>query len=209
MAGLQRKTGETLKTISMTFDKAYWESRYRERAMGWDIGEISTPIKTYVDQLGDRNMKILVPGAGHGHEAVYLYENGFTKTYVVDIASLPLQHILEVCPGFPEDHLLETDFFELEERGFDLILEQTFFCALHPTLRPDYAEKMSDLLKPGGLLVGLFFDFPLTSSGPPFGGSLNEYKQLFGKKFKIHTLERAYNSIPPRQGNELFFIFEK
>ncbi|MBT8223569.1 MAG: methyltransferase domain-containing protein [Eudoraea sp.] len=194
----------------MMFDKAYWESRYKERAMGWDIGYISTPIKTYIDQLSDKAQKILVPGAGHGYEAMYLHNRGFLETYVVDIASLPLQHIREECPDFPKDHLLETDFFELEEGGFDLILEQTFFCALHPSQRSDYAKKMFDILKPGGILAGLFFDFPLTpSGGPPFGGSLEEYQKLFEKKFRIHTLEPAYNSIPPRQGKELFFIFEK
>ena len=209
MADPLKKTGETLKTTWMMFDKDYWEGRYRERAMGWDIGDVSTPIKMYIDQLSDKNLKILVPGAGHGYEAVYLHQQGFLQTYVVDIASLPLQHIREVCPDFPEDHLLETDFFELGESGFDLILEQTFFCALHPSLRPEYAEKMFEILKPGGILAGLLFDFPLTPSGPPFGGSLTEYRRLFEKKFRIRTLEPAYNSIPPRQGKELFFIFEK
>ena len=177
--------------------------------MGWDIGYISTPIKTYIDQLDDKAQKILVPGAGQGYEAIYLHKSGFTETYVVDIASLPLQHIREECRDFPKSHLLETDFFALEESGFDLVLEQTFFCALHPTLRPDYVQKMYEILKPGGILAGLFFDFPLTASGPPFGGSLKEYQKLFERKFQIHTLEPSYNSIPPRQGKELFFIFEK
>ncbi len=190
-------------------DKAYWESRYQERSMGWDIGYISTPIKAYIDQLSNTDQKILIPGAGQGYEAMYLHNKGFSRTYVVDIASQPLQHIQEECPEFPKKHLLETDFFELQENGFDLILEQTFFCALHPSLRPNYVEKMLELLNPGGILAGLFFDFPLNSSGPPFGGSMKEYKELFEKKFKINTLERAYNSIPPRQGKELFFIFEK
>lgn len=193
----------------MKFDKAYWESRYRERAMGWDIGYISTPLKAYIDQLQDPSIKILVPGAGQGYEAIYLHKQGFRNTYVVDIASLPLQHIKEECPEFPKGQLLETDFFALSEGGFDLILEQTFFCALDPVLRPQYVEKMSEILRPGGILAGLLFDFPLTSSGPPFGGSLEEYMELFQGKFKIHRLERAHNSIPPRQGKELFFIFEK
>ena len=190
-------------------DKSYWEARYQQHEMGWDIGYISTPLKTYIDQLQNKDIKILVPGAGNGYEAAYLLRNGFEQTYVVDIAAQPLQRIQERNPDFPEHQLLETDFFELEEEGFDLVLEQTFFCALDPSLRPKYADKMFDILKPGGLLAGLLFDFPLTPEGPPFGGSREEYLSLFSDKFRIHKLERAYNSIPPRQGKELIFIFEK
>lgn len=190
-------------------DKSYWEARYQQHEMGWDIGYISTPLKTYIDQLPNKTIKILVPGAGNGYEAAYLFQNGFEQTHVVDIAAQPLQRIQERNPDFPEHQLLETDFFELEEEGFDLVLEQTFFCALDPSLRPEYADKMFDILKPGGLLAGLLFDFPLSPEGPPFGGSSDEYLSLFSDKFKIHTLERAYNSITPRQGKELFFIFEK
>jgi thiopurine S-methyltransferase len=193
----------------MNLDKAYWEARYRENRLGWDIGHVSTPIQAYVDQLKDSSLKILIPGAGRGYEARYLHEQGFSQTYVADIASQPLKHILQTCPDFPEDHLLETDFFQIEEGPFDLILEQTFFCALDPGLRPGYAAKMHELLKPGGILAGLLFDFPLSDSGPPFGGSPEEYLRLFEDLFTIHKLERAYNSIPPRQGKELFFIFEK
>lgn len=68
---------------------------------------------------------------------------------------------------------------------------------------------MVQLLKPGGRLAGLLFDFPLTDKGPPFGGNAEEYRALFHPFFKIKVLERANNSIAPRKGKELFFIFEK
>ena len=193
----------------MTLNKDYWESRYRQQRLGWDIGSVSPPLKAYIDQLADKDLKILVPGAGYGYEAVYLYQNGFKNTYVLDIAPTPLEGIRQQCPDFPEDQLIEADFFHMEEAGFDLILEQTFFCALDPTLRPAYVLKMHELLAADGRLAGLFFDFPLTEEGPPFGGSKEEYLKLFEPFFHIRTLERSYNSIAPRQGNELFFIFDK
>lgn len=90
-----------------------------------------------------------------------------------------------------------------------MIIEQTFFCALNPSLRNKYAKKMNELLHPKGKIIGLLFQFPLTEDGPPFGGSENEYVKLFSNNFKIKTLETAYNSIKPREGRELFFIFEK
>jgi len=193
----------------MNRSKQYWEHRYLENNLGWDIGYVSPPLKSYIDQLANKDIKILVPGAGNGYEATYLFERGFKNVYVVDIAQHPLSTIKARTPEFPSSRLIRQDFFEFSEGGFDLIIEQTFFCSLPPTLRTAYALKMSDLLKDSGKLVGLLFDFKLSDQGPPFGGSPNEYKALFNRYFNCSTLEKAYNSIEPRKGKELFFIFEK
>ena len=192
----------------MVLDKEFWEERYATGQIGWDIGHISTPLKAYIDQIMDKNLKILVPGAGNGHEVVYLFKQGFRNVFVVDIAHQPLQNIKSKLPGFPEEQLMEVDFFDLVLQEFDLVLEQTFFCTLDLELREEYAKKMIDIIKPQGKLCGLFFNFPLTADGPPFGGNASEYRKLFSPYFKINTLEPCTNSIEPRQGRELFFIFE-
>jgi len=189
-------------------NKSYWENRYAKNEIGWNIGEVSTPIKAYIDQLTDKTFKILVPGAGNGYEAEYLWRKGFKSIFIVDFAKEPLENFKKRVPDFPSKQLLNMDFFEVIDR-FDLILEQTFFCALQSNLRSKYIEQMHAILKPKGKLVGLFFDFPLTTSGPPFGGDSSEYKLRFNKTFKIKILEKSYNSIKERQGKELFFIFEK
>ncbi|MGX7666809.1 methyltransferase [Flavobacterium pedocola] len=190
----------------MNLNKDYWENRYQTNDAAWDVGTITTPLKEYIDQIQDKNLKILIPGAGNGHEADYLYSKGFTTIYVADFAETPLRNLKERIPGFPKEHLIQSDFFELEDT-FDLILEQTFFCALNPSLRKQYVSKMHSLLKPDGKLFGLLFNFPLTTEGPPFGGSKEEYLDLFSEQFTIKTLESAHNSIKPRAGRELFFIF--
>lgn len=192
----------------MILDEKYWSDRYKENRIKWDIGAISTPIKEYIDQIEDKSLKILIPGSGNSYEAEYLHLQGFKNVFVVDISNIPLTNLKKRAPSFPEDHLIQGDFFELDMQ-FDLIIEQTFFCALNIELRPKYAEKMNSLLAVNGKLVGVFFDFPLTNSGPPFGGSKMEYKNLFEPYFKIQKLEKCYNSISPRSGNELFFIFKK
>ena len=189
-------------------NKDYWERKYDLGDTGWDIGYISTPLKEYIDQLKDENLKILIPGAGNAHELFYLVENGFSNVYVIDIAKQPLEYIKRRIPDFPDDQLLEGDFFDLELNNFDLILEQTFFCALDPRRRTDYVHKIQQLLKPNGKLIGLLFNFPLSEAGPPFGGNPAEYKSLFKKYFRIKILETAHNSIKPRADKELFFIFE-
>lgn len=188
-------------------DQSYWESRYENQQTGWNIGYPSTPIKTYIDQLKDKSQKILIPGAGNSYEAEYLWNLGFKNIFILDFAKQPLDNFKQRVKTFPETQLILSDFFEFNDE-FDLILEQTFFCALNPSLRKSYAEKMHELLKPNGKLVGLFFDFELTEIGPPFGGSLFEYKTLFENKFEIRILEKSINSIKERMNKELFFIFE-
>ncbi|MCG2610457.1 TPMT family class I SAM-dependent methyltransferase [Flavobacterium sp. SM15] len=185
----------------------YWENRYQNKETGWDVGQITTPLKEYIDQIQDKSLKILIPGAGNAYELDYLLSKGFTNVFVVDFAETPLQNIKKRFPDFPSEQLLQTNFFELDNT-FDLIMEQTFFCALSPELRKDYAKKMSELLNKKGKLFGLLFDFPLTAEGPPFGGSKTEYENLFSEKFDIKVLEPAYNSIKPRAEKELFFILQ-
>ena len=192
----------------MNLDERYWALRYKENRIKWDIGSISTPIKEYIDQLEDKSLRILIPGSGNSYEAEYLHRLGFINVFVVDIAKEPLENLKRRVDDFPITHLLQKDFFKLNLE-FDLIIEQTFFCALDPDLRPKYAVKMNELLNPNGKLAGLFFNFKKTKFGPPFGGDLREYKSLFQPYFEILKLEECYNSIPERSGNELFFIFKK
>ena len=194
--------------MTTKLNKEYWENRYVENNIGWDTGKITTPLKEYIDQIKNKNLKILIPGAGNGHEFEYLCKNGFTNIYVNDIAKQPLENIKKRMPEINENKLILDDFFNLDDT-FDLILEQTFFCALEPKLRLKYVSKIVSLLVPKGKIFGLLFKFPLTNEGPPFGGSKEEYMILFKNNFNIKTLETAYNSIKPRENNELFFIFEK
>lgn len=189
---------------------AYWSSRYRARQTGWDIGQVSTPIKEYLDQVEDKSLRILIPGAGRGYEAEYAWRRGFRNVHVLDLAAEPLADIQRRVPNFPPEQLHRGDFFA-HVGVYDLILEQTFFCALPLALRPDYAVKMHDLLAPGGKLVGLWFTFPLRpgQDTPPYGGDREEYLGYLSSFFRVRVFEEAYNSIPPRAGNELFGIFEQ
>jgi len=192
--------------------KAYWSQRYKEARTGWDLGSPSTPLKAYIDQLSDKGLKILIPGAGNAYEAQYLWKQGFTNVYVLDISENPLQEFQQRNPDFPAAQLICEDFFT-HEGSYDLILEQTFFCSFPPLpeTRKKYAKHMHSLLRSGGKLAGLWFNFPLTDdlTNPPFGGSKEEYLKYFEPFFEVKTFEQAYNSIAPRAGRELFGIFVK
>ncbi|MBN7812702.1 SAM-dependent methyltransferase [Algoriphagus sp. H41] len=190
----------------LTFDETYWSSRYRSGATGWDIGYASPPLYQYLCQIDTKSVKVLVPGAGNAHEVAAGWRLGLQNIHLLDISPLPIQGFLRKHPGFPESQLHCEDFFE-HQGAYDLILEQTFFCALDPALRPAYAEKMYTLLKPGGRLVGVLFDREFGQAGPPFGGSVAEYRRYFEPYFRIEHMEPCTNSIPERAGTELFIQF--
>jgi methyl halide transferase len=187
----------------------FWDHRYLNKETGWDMGEVSPPLKAYFDQLSDKRISILIPGCGNSYEAAYLLENSFSAITLIDISEVLTARLREKFRDYadPPLKLICGDFFNLAGQ-YDLIVEQTFFCALDPSRRKDYMKKMYELLAPGGKLAGLLFDreFP---GGPPFGGRKEEYAELLGSKFTIRSLAPCYNSIKPRAGAEVFFIAQK
>jgi SAM-dependent methyltransferase len=187
----------------MNLNEQYWDKRYLNHDTAWDSGKPNTPLKEYIDQLKNKNIYVLIPGCGNGYEAEYMFQLGFKNVFMIDISSQPLQNFKKRCPSFPSDHLIHLDFFKLDQQ-FDLILEQTFFCAIDPSMRQRYAEKCASLLKREGKLAGVLFNDKLNTDQPPFGGSKEEYLTYFKPFFEIKYFDKCYNSIPPRAGRELF-----
>ena len=92
------------------------------------------------------------------------------------ISSLP--H--EICPHQDNYTIQQGSFFDLNsEEKFDFVYDYTFLCALNPSIRSDWANKMSELIKPGGELLTLIFPIrELESDIPPFKVSLQLYRDL-------------------------------
>lgn len=180
----------------------FWENRWRDKNIGWDLGEVSPPIKAYINQINDKTVKVLIPGCGNAYEAEYLLNSGFKNAFIVEISKTAITSFIKRCPQFPKENIIHADFFDIEDQ-YDLIIEQTFFCALETKFRQDYVQQMTNLLKPEGKLVGLLFN-RYFSDGPPFGGDIEFYKSLFIEHLKIDIMDECYNSIEPRQGAELF-----
>ncbi|MBI1227204.1 MAG: SAM-dependent methyltransferase [Bacteroidetes bacterium] len=188
----------------MELDQNYWEERYKEANTPWDIGYASPPLIAFLDQLENLDTRILIPGAGKAYEAIYLHQKGFKAVFVCDWAKSAFDLLRAKAPDFPEAHLICSDFFELDG-CYDLIIEQTFFCAIPPSLRKAYVSKVEKLLRKQGSLAGLLFASHFENAGPPFGGTENDYRNLFSEKFVILRMSIAKNSILPRSHNELFF----
>ena len=194
-------------TCNLPLDQTYWDNQYQANATGWDLGQVSPPIKTYINTIENKEAKILIPGCGNTYEAEYLLQQGFTNITVIDIAPTLVESLKQKFANNNNITIILGDFFDHQGK-YDFIIEQTFFCALPPTMRQKYVWKMHQLLTDYGKLFGLLFNREFEVS-PPFGGSLNEYEQLFYEAFAFNSISMAGNSIPSRANTELFIEFQK
>lgn len=182
----------------------YWTKRYQEHKIGWDMGVPSPQLLHFMENQNEvgRNDRILIPGAGNAHEWVHFVQKGYEQVYAMDISPFPLNTLASRNPEHAH-LLLHEDFFRHDAK-YDLILEQTFFCALDPSMRSTYVEHTHRLLKKGGILAGVLFNRTFPHQGPPFGGNQEEYQSLFEEWFEVIHMDEAMHSHPARLGSELF-----
>ena len=188
-----------------------WQRHYEENDLGWDLGQVAPPfVKLWQEEklpLG----KVLVPGCGRGHEVVFLAENGFDVT-AIDFSSGAVTYLKNALKKRNlEGRILHQDFFSLDESHegvYDLVLEQTFFCAISPKQRRDYVLNVSRILKPGGILVGLFYHTD-EQGGPPYNTTREDIERHFSKKFEIQELDKTSLSAEQRKDKEWLGILKK
>lgn len=185
-----------------TMSKDYWNDLYNKDETGWDIGFPSPAIKEYIDQLKEKDLAILIPGCGNAYEADYLLAQGFTNVTLIDIAP-SLTAALAHKFNNKKITIVTGDFFN-HEGTCHLILEQTFLSALDPSVRPIYVDKMRSLLVKGGHLTGVLFGQPFEEEGPPYGGTIQEYKSMFSKNSTSKNWSRAI--IPLNEEKALKFL---
>ncbi|ERF71266.1 hypothetical protein EPUS_05318 [Endocarpon pusillum Z07020] len=146
-----------------------------------------------------RRKRALVPGCGRGVDVLLL------KSFGYDAIGLEYSETaVKACRKYEEEHGSEYqtydemlgegsaqfvvgDFFQDDwlagiggsEKRFDLIYDYTFFCALNPSFRPNWAKRMSQLLGPAPHSNLFCLEFPtykpLSTGGPPFGSSPEAY----------------------------------
>lgn len=191
----------------MELNDTFWSERYLNGDTGWDLNGVSPPLKEYIDKLDDKEISILIPGCGNAYEAEYLLNKGFRNVTLIDISKELTDSLKEKFSG-KSIAIIHDDFFK-HQGHYNLILEQTFFCAIDPALRKDYVKQIVALLNEDGKLAGVLFSRLFDKPGPPFGGTPEEYKQLFSDYFDFVQFADCKTSVKPRLGNELFIEFKK
>ncbi len=199
----------------MTEDSGYtqkdWQGHYDSDDLKWDLGKPAPPFIEFWEQTPPAPGEAIVPGCGRGHEVVFLLERGFRVT-AVDYAAGAVERLRRSLDdkGLAAD-VLQHDFFELDashDLRYDLMLEHTFFCAIHPSRRGQYVDTAARIVKPGGLLVALFYETG-EEGGPPFNTPESEVRRHFSERFLIERLEKSLNSDERRKDKEWFALLRK
>jgi SAM-dependent methyltransferase len=191
-----------------------WEADYVRKTDGWDVGGPTPIFKRLALRLRRQLIpgRMIVLGAGRGHDAREFARNGFQVT-AVDFASQAVREMQRLASPEAPVEILQHDIFTLPEtanNSFDYVLEYTCFCAIDPKRRAEYADLVTRLLKPNGIYIDLAFPLDGRKGGPPFGVSSAEILDLFQKRgFKLLSREVPADSISPRRGAEELFIFQK
>lgn len=165
-----------------------WDEKYRKGEVFWNKGAPSPPMRQYLERQAVRG-RTLVPGSGHGHEVALAVEFGLDAVGL-DIAPTGVAEARALYPRLAERFVVGDVFAPPAElRGtFDVVLEHTCLSGLPPAMRPDYRRGIDLALKPGGLLVGVWFinpDLDPGEEGPPFGISVPDLTALFADGYEI------------------------
>jgi SAM-dependent methyltransferase len=193
-------------------DPQFWENIYLEDDAGWDLNGVTPIFETLSKSLTKGNVCFL--GSGRGYDAVQFAKMNFDVT-AVDFAPSAIKAVNVLAKKSDLSiQTIQDDIFSLTPEyanTFDLIIEQTCFCAIHPSRRKDYEKLAKSLLKPSGKLIGLWFplDKKTDEGGPPWGTTINEVKSIFNSGWSIEKEEFSAQSIAPRKGREKLIIFKK
>ena len=187
-----------------------WDANYEQGTAGWDLGR---PTPVFQRLLLSQELppgRIIVLGAGRGHDAREFARHGFQVT-AVDFSSHAVQEMHRLARPDAPVEILQQDIFRLPasfNHSFDYVLEYTCFCAIDPTRRLEYADLVTRLLKPGGIYIDLAFPLDGRKGGPPFAVSVKEILDLFqARSFQLLSREKPAESIPSRRHAEELLLF--
>ena len=190
----------------------FWEDIYKKNDTGWDLGGPTPIFEKLASKLEPKRLCII--GCGRGYDAVTFAKSGFDVT-AVDFAPSAVKYLKNLA----EEHkvnvnVLEKDIFSLSpdyKNYFDYIIEQTCFCAIHPSKRLEYERLVHTLLNTNGKLIGLWFplDKDIKDGGPPYGTTIDEVKTIFNEGWQIEEEDFPSESIKPRKNREKLIIFKK
>ena len=189
-----------------------WDENYESKTDGWDLGGPTPVFKRLISSRQLIPGRMIVLGAGRGHDAREFARHGFQVT-AVDFSSQAVQEMHRLATPEAPVEILQHDIFTLPDtfnESFDYVLEYTCFCAIDPKRRAEYADLVTRLLKPNGVYVDLAYPLDGREGGPPFAVLASEILDLFqARGFKLISREKPAESIARRRQAEELFLFQK
>ena len=189
-----------------------WEARYNAGDTPWEKGAPHPALADWL-RLNLLPGRVLVPGCGAGHDVREIARNPASEVIGFDIAPSAIQRAKSFPATGRESYELG-DFLAGDARRlgpFDSIFEHTCFCAIHPSRREDYAREAAGTLRPGGMLVGIFYGNPDNPdpNSPPFRCPTEDVQKLFLRDFELLQKKNHLATYPEREGREYLLVLRK
>ncbi|KAF9003215.1 S-adenosyl-L-methionine-dependent methyltransferase [Cyathus striatus] len=209
-----------LRDVIRSDDPTSWDDAWKAKITPWDAGDTQPPLKEAISALSLPDVgRALVPGCGSGYDVLYIASTlgweavGFDiSETAVEKAKMNLSSKSHV-PNAEKVKFEQGNFFSLkvpDDKKFDLVYDYTFFVAIPPKLRPDWAKQMASLIKPCGYLITLVFPIdPPTELGPPFFVRPEHYVELLGENFERVLDKDPEISLSHHVGRERLVIWKR
>ncbi|MDP1580842.1 MAG: methyltransferase domain-containing protein [Candidatus Didemnitutus sp.] len=187
--------------MSHPSDPQFWNDRYTAGTTPWDLGGVPPRLAQFLTEhrTGGR---VLIPGCGTGYEVAVFHQAGFDVT-ALDFAPAAVARARANLGPDLGTRVLLGDFFQhpFAPQSFDFVYERTFFCAIPPSLRAAYVQRMIELLRPAGVLVGLFYHGD-ERDGPPYQLNESDHATFFPPHFALTLDEAVAQPFPLFGANE-------
>ncbi|KAI9143257.1 S-adenosyl-L-methionine-dependent methyltransferase [Paraphysoderma sedebokerense] len=214
-----KKTEPIKSCVELAKQNGGWEEMHKTKNTPWDAGKSAPALLKLLKEgkvpNGDDQILVhrraLVPGCGRGYDVFNLAsENRYAVG--LDISDT----VIAECQQAQKERnipdlqatFLKADFFTFPTEKFDTVYDYTFLCALQPPMRPDWARRMYEIIKPGGLLITLMFPIDNHEDGPPFAVSPELYRQLLTSYFDEVSISDC-ESFPARAGREKLGLWRR
>jgi SAM-dependent methyltransferase len=220
--------------LEVASEPDWWNEIYQKGDMRWDNGGAHPLLDFLIPALKLTRCRVLVLGCGTGHDAAWWEKRGHIVT-AVDFSHEAIERARSIHGERESMRWIEADVLNLPSGdsrfapgNFDIIFENTLFCAIPPGERETLVRNWYRLLSRRGRLVGLV---PVMDklAGPPFGTSEWEMRkrlleptsylkssaqapaQASARRARFVSLlwNREKNSIEKWLGKELYFVVEK
>ncbi|SEG23722.1 thiopurine S-methyltransferase [Vibrio hangzhouensis] len=187
-------------------DFELWHDKWAANKIGFHLEDVNPLLIKYWEQLAPhREQSVFVPLCGKSEDLVWLAQRHDNVVGVelsqIAVRSFFSEHFYTpmVTPisgqyelyQFDELNLYVGDYFSVPVEPVELIYDRAALIAIPQSLRPAYAEKLKQTLKPEGKILLVSLDYIQEEmSGPPYSVDRQEIEQLFGEGYSIEKLER-------------------
>ena len=192
----------------------FWEKLYHDGKDEWDLKGVTPALNSFFESEDcPKEGRVLVPGAGKGHDAEAWALKGY-ETLAVDFCPTAVDSLDSLSRKYENFKAVDEDLFELDPKKlgqFEIIYEYCCFSAIHPGRRDEYFEVWYKMLKDDGLIISIFYPINpgSTMEGPPHTTTEGELMARMGGIFDVVKRIPITNSANGREGQEEIWLLKK